>query len=306
MELIMSREVLSSQSYRYLEQGYLVDNATWQEEIKRRFDEGVAPRITEHRPTLNPEEFQPFLLPENPEAVEAVMVVEPTEKEIAEKFKVEAEEKAKAIEQTARKNAYEILEKARWEANDLISNAKEAVEKEIQQLKEKAGEEGRNEGVEKGRPEGFEKGREDGQRTYSEIIEKWNGLLAETILERKRILGEIRPMLIDLVGESLYRCLKKEAKRQTQLVIEMVEEVLKKAQDRVLLKLHLNPEDAEEVESQKERLQLSVGAGEIEIVPDARIERGGCVLETEAGSVDGRLSTIVGQVKNSLGQEIPV
>jgi flagellar assembly protein FliH len=301
----MSREVLSSQSYQYLEQGYLVDNMIWQEEIKKRLNEETAPRITEHRPTLNPEEFQPFLLPENPEAVEAITPVELTKEEIAEKLKVEADDRAKLIEQTARKNAYEILEKARWEANDLTAKAKEEVEKDIQQLKEKAGEEGRKEGFEKGRSEGFEKGREDGKQTYSEIINKWNGLLAETMLERKRLLGEFRPILIDLVGEALYRCLKKDAKRHTQLAVEMVEEVLKKAQDRVLLKLHLNPEDVEEVESQKERLQLSVGAGEIEIVPDARIERGGCVLETEAGSVDGRLSTIVGQVKDSLGLGIP-
>ncbi len=67
-------------------------------------------RLPEHRPTLNPEEFQPFLLPENPEAVESVKPVEPTEEEIAKKLKLEAEEEAKSIEQAARKNAYEIVE----------------------------------------------------------------------------------------------------------------------------------------------------------------------------------------------------
>lgn len=298
----MSREVLSSQSYQYSEQGYLVDNTSWQEEIKRRFNEKAAPRVTEHRPTLNPEEFQPFLLPENPEAVEVKNVAEPTEEEIAEKFRVEAEEKAKSIEQTARKNAYEIVETARWEANDLITKAKEEIEKEIQQLKEKASEEGKKEGFEKGQLGGFEKGREEGQQNYSDAIKKWDGLLTETLSERRRLLGDFQPLLVELVGEALYQCLKKEGKRNSQLVIEMVREVLKKAQDRVLLKLHLNPEDVDEVEGQKEKLQLSVGAGEIEVVPDARIERGGCVLETEAGSVDGRLSTIVGQVKDSLDE----
>jgi flagellar assembly protein FliH len=300
----MSRGVLSSQGYQYLEQGYLVDNTIWQEEIKKRLSAEAAPKLTEHRPTLNPEEFQPFLLPENPEAVEAIRPPEPTAEEIGEKFKAEAEEKAKSIEQAARKNAYEIVEGARWEANDLIAKAKEEVEKEIQQLRDKASEEGRKEGFEKGRPEGFEKGREEGQQTYSETVKKWNDLVTETISERKRLLGEFQPILIDLVGEALYLCLKKEAKRHSQLALEMVQEVLKKAQDRVLLKLHLNPEDVEEVESQKERLQLSVGAGEIEMIPDARIERGGCLLETEAGSVDGRLATIVGQVKDSLGDGI--
>ncbi len=300
----MSREVLSSQSYQYLENGYLIDNTIWQEEIKRRFNAEMAPKITEHRPTLNPEEFQPLLLPENPEAIEATKPVEPTEEEIAQKLKIDAQEEAKSIEQTARKNAYEIVETARWEASDLIAKAKDDVEKEIQRLKEKASEEGRKEGMEKGRLEGVENGREDGKKTYSEIIKKWNDLLTDMLMERKRLLEEFRPLLVELVGEALYQCLKKEAKRHSQVVIEMVREVLKKAQDRVMLKLHLNPEDVEEIEGQKEKLQLSVGAGEIEIVPDARIERGGCVLETEAGSVDGRLSTVVGQVKNSLGEGI--
>ncbi len=300
----MSREVLSTPNYQYLEQGYLVDNTTWQEVIRRRFDAEVNPKITEHRPTLNPEEFQPFLLPENPEAVETIRPVEPSKEEVAEKLKIEAEEEAKLIEQTARKNAFEIVETARWEASDLIAKAKEDAEKELSQLKEKACEEGRKEGLEKGQSEGFENGRKDGQQTYSEVIEKWNGLLTETLLERKRLLGEFRPLLVELVGEALYRCLKKEAKRHSQVALEMVQEVLKKAQDRVLLKLHLNPEDVEEVESQKEKLQLSVGASEIEIVSDARIERGGCVLETEAGTVDGRLPTVVEQVKNSLTEGI--
>ncbi len=186
----------------------------------------------------------------------------------------------------------------------MIAKAKEDVEKEIQQLKEKAIEEGQKEGLEKGKPEGFEKGRAEGQQTYSDVIGKWNGLLNETLSERKRLLGEFQPLLVELVGEALYRCLKKEAKKHSQVAVEMVQEVLKKAQDRIQLKLHLNPEDVEEVESQKEKLQLSVGAGEIEIVPDARIERGGCVLETEAGSVDGRLSTVVAQVKDSLSEGI--
>src|SRR5580698_2763078 len=103
----MSRGVLSSQGYQYSEQGYLVDNSIWQEEIKKRLSAEAAPKLTEHRPTLNPEEFQPFLLPENPEAVEPLKPADPTAEEIAEKFKAEAEEKAKSIEQAARKNAYE-------------------------------------------------------------------------------------------------------------------------------------------------------------------------------------------------------
>ncbi|GEM_PF-782491 len=301
----MSREVLSNRDYQYSPQGYLVDNAPWQDEIKKRLAEEIQRRITEPRPTLDTDEIQPFFLPENPEGTEVpeeVKPPEPTVEELEAKAKAEAEEKAKNIEQAARKNAFEIVEQARWEANDLIAKAKEEAEKEVQSLKETAGEEGRKLGVEKGLQEGLEKGREEGRQSYSEAIKKWDGIAKETVEERKKLLGELQPILVELVGEALHRCLQKEAKRHHQMVLDFAQEAIKKAQDQVHLKLHLNPEDVEEVDAQKEQLQLSVGAGELEIVPDARIERGGCLLETEAGSVDAKLSTVVNQMKESLSE----
>src|SRR5947209_1258408 len=128
----MSQEVLSSRDYQQLEQGYIVDNVPWQEEIKRRLEERTAVIITEPRPTLGPEEFQPLLLPETPEALEEAKPPELTPEEVAAKVLAEAEETAKSIEQAAKKNAFEIVEQARWEANDIIAKAKEEAEKEVQ------------------------------------------------------------------------------------------------------------------------------------------------------------------------------
>ena len=306
----MSREVLSSQEYQYSQEGYLVDNTPWQDEIRKRLEEQARVRITEPHPTLDTDEFQPLLLPENPEAVaapaEEVKPPEPTAEEVSQKLKEEAEEKAKSIEQGARKNAFEIVEQARWEANDIVAKAKEEAEKEVQQLKETASETGRKEGYAKGLEEGvvkgLEKGRNEGLQNYSESLKKWNGLLEQTTQERKRLLSEMEPILVELVGDVLHRCLQKEAKRHHQMVLDFAKEAVAKAQDRIHLRLHLNPEDVAEVEAQKEQLQLTVGAADLEVVPDARIERGGCILETEAGTVDSRLSTIVDQAKKALNQ----
>lgn len=298
----MGRSLLSGQNYDYADQGYLVDNLPWQDEIRRRLEAERAPRILDPMPTLNPVEFEPLMLPENPEATEAQTAPEPTVEEVAEKLRLEAEERAKAIEQTARKNAYDILEQARWEAQDLIQKAKEEAEKEVQALKDHAAIEGRHEGMEAGKLEGAEIGRQDGLKAYSEAIQKWSGVLEATLVQRNQLLGEMKPLLVELVGEALHRCLKRKAESDNQMVVEMVREALQKAQDRVHLKLHLNPADVDEVRGQSERLKLSVGAGHLELVPDSRIERGGCVLETEAGSVDARLATVVGQAKDALAQ----
>ncbi|HUO58595.1 MAG TPA: FliH/SctL family protein [bacterium] len=318
----MSREVLASQDYQYSDTGYLVDNIPWQEEIKKRLEMEFKKRITEPRPTLAPEEFQPLLLPETPEATEVVEEAkepESTPEEILAKAKLDAEETAKSIEQAAKKNAYEIVEQARWEATDNLAKAKEEAEKEASHIREEAevearkikqiaGDEARaagmKEGLEKGQQEGFAKGQLEGQQTYSDLIKKWSGLLAETVLERRKLLDDLKPILVELLGESLYRCLKSEGKQNSQMVVEFAKEALAKVQDRVHLRFHVNPEDMEEIKGQKERLQLSIGAKDLELVPDARIEKGGCLLETEAGSVDARLATVADQIKESIGSEL--
>src|SRR5579872_3454229 len=102
----MSHEVLSSQDYQQLEQGYIVDNVPWQEEIRKRLEESAARIITDPRPTLGHEEFQPLLLPETPEAMEEVKLPEPTPEEIMDKARTDAEETVKSIEQAAKKSAF--------------------------------------------------------------------------------------------------------------------------------------------------------------------------------------------------------
>jgi len=79
----MSRSLVSGQNYDYAEQGYLVDNLPWQDEIRKRLEAERAPKILEPHPTLNPAEFEPLMLPENPEAAEAEKVPEPTAEEVA-------------------------------------------------------------------------------------------------------------------------------------------------------------------------------------------------------------------------------
>lgn len=304
----MGLGVLSSQDYQYEEPGVLVDNLPWQEEIQRRLREEAAATAALVLPAGTVTSFEaPSLAQAEAEAaqevVEEIKPPEPTPEEILASARAEAAEAARSIEQAAKKNAFEIVEQARWEGNDLIAKAKEEAEKEILHLKEAAQEEGRKEGLEKGRQEGLETGRAEGQKEYAASVSKWNGMLEPLVAERKKLLGDLKPIVVELTGEALYRCLKDEAQKHHQMVVGFAQEALDKAQDRVHLKLHLNPEDIGEVESQKDKLGLSVGAKGLELIPDARVERGGCRLETEAGSVDVGLSTVVEQVMKALGAD---
>jgi flagellar assembly protein FliH len=252
-------------------------------------------------PTLGVDEFKPDFLPENSDSngiVGLSSVVNFLPDVIAD-----AEEKARTIEQNARKSAYEEVEKARWEADKILSVAREEAEKESSVIRETAREQGYKSGFDQGKPEGFTQGVVEGKNSYSDSLNNLNGLVENLTVERKKLVGDLQPLLVELVGEALKKCLNEEASKG-DLIVKLVGEALLKAQDRVHLKLHLNPGDMNEIEAHRKELQLSVGAADMELIADARIERGGCVLDTEDGTVDVRLDTVVDKVKESLISEM--
>jgi flagellar assembly protein FliH len=297
----MSQEVLSSQDYEHIDQGYLIDNGPWQEKIKKMAQLSKSIVVVKSWPTLGVDEFKPDFLPENSDSNGIVSLS--SVENVLPNVIADAEEKAKTIEQNARKSAYEEVEKARWEADKILSVARGEAEKESGVIRETARERGYKDGFDQGKPEGFTQGVVEGKNSYSDSLNNLNGLIENLTVERKKMVGDLQPLLVELVGEALKKCLNEEAGKG-DLVVNLVGEALLKAQDRVHLKLHLNPADMNEIEAHRNELQLTVGAAEMELIADARIERGGCVLDTEDGTVDVRLNTVVDKIKESLTSEM--
>src|ERR1700677_1026329 len=114
----MSQEVLSSQDYEHLDQGYLIDNGPWQEKIKKMIQLSKNIGLVQSWPTLGVDEFKPDFLPENSDS-NGIMGLSSVANVLPDVI-ADAEEKARTIEQNARKSAYEEVEKARWEADKIL------------------------------------------------------------------------------------------------------------------------------------------------------------------------------------------
>jgi flagellar biosynthesis/type III secretory pathway protein FliH len=65
-------------------------------------------------------------------------------------------------------------------------------------------------------------------------------------------------------------------------------------------RLRVHPADVAVIETALPRLRALCAAEILEIEGDGAIERGGCLLETEAGEVDGRISTQLRAVEEAL------
>lgn len=301
----MSREVLTQLDYQLSPSGYVLDNTAWQEEIQRRLAEERKKSPVQSWPlgegTVQIQSFELGGFEESPSPVVlAETVKEQTAEEIKAQILAEAETEAQKIKEVARKAGLDITEQAHWEVQEILSKAREEAEKEAVTLKEESKATARLEGLEDGHREGFLKGKEEGSKAFEGAVQKWEKMAQQLLTDRQSVLLDLKPLLAELLEQALLRCLQKEAKRHKQMAVDFAEEAIKKAHDRVLLKLHVNPADLEEFETNRERLQLTVGSGPLELLADARIEQGGCLLETEAGSIDARLGTIASQIKESL------
>ncbi len=306
----MGRNVLSGDEVRFLTNGFQVENGSWKNEIAKRAREDADKRLRSVSETVKDGTDRDLIsqdvLREVGSDLHPVEAVDPRQAAADEaeallaQAREEAESLASNMKEDAKVRAAMMVEKAQTEAKEILRQAKVAAEAEIEVLKKQASEMARIEGLEQGTREGLEKGRQEGKAEYDGVLGEWTGVLQKTIEERNRSLGEMQPLLVELVGEALYGCLKDEGVRNPQMVLRFVEEALSRAHDRVHLTVHLNPENLATVEAKRSELQMSVGSGRIELVPDGRIEKGGCLLETEAGSIDARLSTIVSQVKGAL------
>jgi flagellar assembly protein FliH len=84
-----------------------------------------------------------------------------------------------------------------------------------------------------------------------------------------------------IVGESLAL--------SPELVLSVVSGALRAAAERDHLVVEVNPEDVELVREATTELSERVGGvRRLEVVPERRVPRGGCVVRTAEGEVDGR------------------
>jgi flagellar biosynthesis/type III secretory pathway protein FliH len=72
------------------------------------------------------------------------------------------------------------------------------------------------------------------------------------------------------------------------LVREVVAGALRRATDRDRLVVELHPDDLELV-GPGDDLARSLGIQQLELVGERRVARGGCVVRTSAGEIDGRI-----------------
>ena len=119
-------------------------------------------------------------------------------------------------------------------------------------------------------------------RTIIEGIDK----VREEIYEK--IESDVVEMSLMISRKIIYRILEQEQ----EIVVAIAKEAIKKASDREMLKIKINPADLEIMNKKRsELLQCMDGIKGIIFEEDESITQGGCLIETNQGDVDARIES---------------
>jgi flagellar assembly protein FliH len=202
---------------------------------------------------------------------------------------------AQAQKQLAEDEAARIIAEAREKAAVIENDARAAFEGE-----RKAAE---DEGFAQGRERGFTEGRAEVER----LIERARTILERTQDKRAEILAETEQQIIDLVLLISRKVIKVISDSQRNIIISNVVQALRKVKGRGNVIIRVNMADIKlTTEHMKDFVKLVEGAKSIQIVEDSKIDRGGCVVETEFGEIDARISSQLAELETKILEISPI
>ncbi len=157
----------------------------------------------------------------------------------------------------------------------------------------------------------YEHGFAEGQKAAQEKLEKeFSTKLLRRFNEVQTILNEVDGNMIayadnfERIVISLSLAISEKIVKKEIVQSSAVSEVLQESLHRVMganrIIVKINPEDLKELNSEDNLLFKDDSFSKIKFEPDVKIERGGCLVETEIGNVDGRVSSQFNEVKKSL------
>lgn len=157
----------------------------------------------------------------------------------------------------------------------------------------------RAEAVEQGHNEGLQLGRETGQQETDQSREQLSALINSMRSEYERDLDGIAEIGAEIVFEAVTRIIGNSYLDRTGITA-VVREVISHAKDRSRLVIRVCPADYQEIKTAHEMFTENGNNQKVEILADDRVELGGCLLETPAGNLDGRLEVQLQQLRDTL------
>ena len=153
------------------------------------------------------------------------------------------------------------------------------------------------------RERGLGEGMRAAETAYRTKLARLDALVATLGEERGEFFDRVEPEVVRLASAIAEKIIGEEMELRPERVVDLVREAMKRLRDREALRIRLSPQDMDLVKEARDDLIGSVdGVRKLELVEDRRVDRGGCVIESENGALDARVKTQMAEIERVLGE----
>jgi flagellar assembly protein FliH len=234
-----------------------------------------------------------------------------------EKLLAVAQEEAERIRKEAEKAAFEEVKRKNNQAQKIRQDAEDQAEKILAEARAKAGElesdikqrvvQTEREAYERGYTEGHQKGYDEGKTEVARLIERLHTILTKAIEKRNEIIEESETQIINLVLLIVKKVIKVISENQKNVVINNVVQALRKLKSRGDVVIRVNLADLElTTEHVKDFMKMVENVKSITILEDSSVDRGGCIIETDFGQIDARVSSQLHEIEEKILELMPI
>jgi flagellar biosynthesis/type III secretory pathway protein FliH len=162
--------------------------------------------------------------------------------------------------------------------------------------------------VQKAYDNGFDDGQQVTTSNFEAEIEKYRDWMKriDSVVEELKIsyhsdIKKIEESLTSLATMIAENILEREISKDSEVVITQARKAIMSLDEDQIFKIRINPDDLKILEDAKSSLSSDSSLTEnVSLSPDDSIQKGGCILETSAGTVDARISKQLEKLKKSL------
>jgi flagellar assembly protein FliH len=204
-------------------------------------------------------------------------------------------EEASETKQQAEAEAERILGEARAEADRIVKEAEEKKQRETEEAKENA--------LKEGREEGFREGREEAER----LVQRLHVILDKAIQRRAEILEESEAQVVQLVLAIAKKVVKVISENQKNVVLNNIIQALRKLKSKSDIVIRVNIIDLKlTTQHTKEFMEGIESVRNVTVLEDSTVDPGGCIIETDFGQIDARISSQLREMEERILELLPI
>lgn len=204
-------------------------------------------------------------------------------------------DQAQVIKQQALDEAAKIVADAEARAAEIVAESRAKMDAQLK--------EGYDDGFKKGQEAGFREGNLEAQR----LTDRLHTIIERMMDKRQEILAETEQQIVDLVLLMTRKIVKVISENQRNVVVSNVVQALRKVKGRgeVIIRVNLN-DVAMTTQHIKDFLSAAENIKNITVVEDSTVDRGGCMIETDFGSIDAKIVSQLNEIEQRILEVSPI